>query len=181
MKIFQRHSVQLLVSAMFLSVSVAAYAGNRVMVDNSVKELNDLNAKALSQVAVPKDGHISVKGDVRYVNGVADVRVTEQEVRQGSGAIRLPHISQSQPAIKGKTAHIAGTQKKKTATRYEKKGEELQDIGPVFHIQAPGLIEVKNESIGLGSRYVLTNHDKSRWQIATPIREEELHAPIISP
>lgn len=187
MKFFQRHSVQLLVSAMFLSVSVAAYAGNKAMVDNSVRELNELNAKALSQVAVPKDGHISIKGDVRYVNGVPDVHVTDHVVRQadGTGTIRLPHMSQ--PASERKALSASGTKAKRLSSstssvlRHHSNGLAAMNEGPVFRIQAPKVLEVRNESFGSGSRYVLSNYNKSGWQLATSIREEEIHAPVIAP
>lgn len=153
------------------------------MVNNSVQELTDLNEKALSQVAIPRDGHISIKGDVRYKNGVPNVRVTEHEVRQAARTetVRLPHISQ--PVSEKKALSAAGAKAKRLSSslKHHSQGVINMNDGPVFRMQAPNVLEVRNESLGLNSRYVLGNYDKSRWQIATPIREEELHAPVITP
>lgn len=177
--------MQLLVSATFLFISVATYAGNRAMVDNSVQELSDLNAKALSQVAVPRDGHVSIQGDVRYVNGAPDVRVTKHEVRQADGTIRLPHMSQ--PASNRKALSASGVKGKRlspsasSSLRRHSVGLTASSEGPVFRIQAPKILEVRNESFASGSRYILSNYDKSGWQLAAPIREEEIHAPVIAP
>ncbi len=184
MKIFQEYSLHLLVSTMVLCAPLTAYTGNKAMIDNSVRELNELNTKALSQVAVPRHGHVSVKGDVHYVNGVPEVRVTKSDVRQAEGveSIRLPHISQ--PASEKKSVSAAGPKAKRLSSSLKHKSKGLTVLnanGPVFRIQAPNVIEVRNEALGSGSRYVLSNYDKSGWQLAAPIKEEELHAPVIAP
>lgn len=154
------------------------------MVDNSVRELNELNSKALSQVDVPRNGHISVKGDVRYVNGVPEVRVMKSDVRQTERAetIRLPHISQ--PAPQKKSVSAVGPQVKRLSSSSNHKSKDLTALNakePVFRIQASNVLEARNEVFGLNSRYLLSNYDKSGWQLAAPIREEELHAPVIAP
>lgn len=185
MKIFRIPSRQFWFAVILISVPLMAHAGNKRMVEHSVKELEDLNAKALSQVDVPKDGHISIKGDVRYVNGVPEVHVVEHKVSQMDGNIRLPQLSTNKPTKSANSYESANHSKGKAKLAESKLKQPRRDgenvIMPVFHIQAQRALDVKTEFFNTGSRYIVSHYDKSGWQLAAPIREEELHVPIITP
>lgn len=55
----------------------SAIAGNRVMIEEQVQELSDLNQKLLSQEPeLPKDGHLELKAQAKYgKDGAVDLRV----------------------------------------------------------------------------------------------------------
>ena len=59
-------AISLLISA-FGPGAALATAGNRVMVEERVKELSELNQQLLEQEELPRDGKLELKAEARYL------------------------------------------------------------------------------------------------------------------
>ena len=61
----------------------AVKAGNRHMVESNVKQLDDINEKAVSTMpGLPANGEVDLKADVRYSGGEPQIRIYEKSVRE---------------------------------------------------------------------------------------------------
>ncbi len=73
----------LLLPVMTGGINALVMAGNRHMVESSVRQLDAINKKAVSTIPeLPANAVVDLKADVRYSGGEPQIRIYEKSVRE---------------------------------------------------------------------------------------------------
>jgi hypothetical protein len=77
----KRMKISFFFIVIFICFASLTRAGNRAMVEQGTKELDEINKQALGQISdLPKDGTVKIKAKAKYKEGVIQFDVYDKKV-----------------------------------------------------------------------------------------------------
>lgn len=118
----------ILVVVICICFASSIWAGNKAMVEQNTKELDEINKQAVGQISdLPKNGTVKIKANAKYKEGVIQFDVYEKKIVSDTEEkeIKLENNSDlNAGSVKEETVNINNSNDK---TNREKQGNDPKD------------------------------------------------------
>ena len=103
----------------------SVWAGNKAMVEQRTKELDEENKQAVGQISdLPKDGLIKIKANASYKEGKIQFDVYDKQITDDSDTAQASSSTVKSKSVKEETIQINNTQ---DTINVEKQGNDSKD------------------------------------------------------
>jgi hypothetical protein len=119
-----KNSIQWIVFVVAISIcfSSLSRAGNRAMVEQNTKELDEINKKAVGEISdLPKDGTVKIKAKAKYKEGIIQFNIYDKKVSDAEGKeIKLENETDlNTGSVKEETLYINNSNEPKNREKQE--------------------------------------------------------------
>ncbi|RPJ82569.1 MAG: hypothetical protein EHJ94_01755 [Deltaproteobacteria bacterium] len=119
-----KNSIQWMIFVVVISIcfSSLSRAGNRAMVEQNTKELDEINKKAVGEISdLPKDGTVKIKANAKYKEGIIQFNIYDKKVSDTEEKeIKLEKSSElNTGSVKEETLYINNSNEPKNREKQE--------------------------------------------------------------